>query len=236
MRTRSSRAMVAAALCASALGGLASAAGAATIAVGKPCYVWDYDPNIAITGAGFTPNASVTITLDNPRRATTTIIADGAGNLNGTIGAPTFSDQPFARGVTVTATEAAAAPPANPPVAPISATTTVKIGTIGIATKPDRVLVGKPLLLSVFGFPTGSSVWGHYLYRGKLRGSQRLARSTGVCGVARKRTPLVPARIRKRRFGEWTIQFDGQARYSASTAPRITGKTTIVKLRRRKRR
>jgi hypothetical protein len=67
------------------------------------------------------------------------------------------------------------------------------------------------------GFTESGSVWGHYVFGGKVRRTVRIARhpasACGTFSVRRRQIPIV-----RPHTGRWTLQVDQQRRYS--TAPR----------------
>ena len=62
------------------------------------------------------------------------------------------------------------------------------------------------------GFTDGTSVYAHYVRKGRHRKTVRLGAAAGPCGrfdVKRRQIPFKPA------VGRWTLQVDKQADYSA---------------------
>jgi len=62
------------------------------------------------------------------------------------------------------------------------------------------------------GFTDGTSVYAHYVRKGRHRKTVLLGAAQGPCGridVRRRQFPFTPA------VGRWTLQIDNQADYSA---------------------
>jgi hypothetical protein len=66
------------------------------------------------------------------------------------------------------------------------------------------------------GFTAPRAVWAHYVYAGISRKSVRIGAPTGQCGQFSRRVRQFPFK-HSPKVGTWTIQFDQQRRYSATT-------------------
>jgi hypothetical protein len=62
------------------------------------------------------------------------------------------------------------------------------------------------------GFTGPGAVYGHYLNRGRVRKTVKLARHPGApCGTFSVRRRQIP--VRKPRLGQWLLQIDQQRKY-----------------------
>ncbi len=192
------------------------AAAAPTLAALKPCYVsvrtapktFDTE-TVAISGSGFTPNASIDIAVDGALVAAG-VPADGAGNLPaGTVKAPVvrIGEKPF----TVTATEQA--DPAQ------TASASSRVSELAVRVRPRTAAPRRRIRFAGAGFTSpGVPVYAHYVLQGELRRTVRLvAQPSGACGTFAVRRPQFPF---SPRTGRWTVQFD-QRRPFTPDAPLV---------------
>ena len=181
----------------------ASASAAPTLTPLKPCYVtvqtssesYEAEP-LMVGGSGFTPGAVVTVTVDGEVR-TSELVADADGTLP-----TTFTDSPFAlereKWFRVTATERD-----NPEQ-------TVSAGALAspleVRVRPRRAAPSDRVRFRGRGFTEPRGVYAHYLRKGRLRRTVRLAKATaGACGafdVRRRQFPFKPQE------GVWRVQID----------------------------
>lgn len=94
-----------------------------------------------------------------------------------------------------------------------SATATSKVTALTVELRPAKQRPSRRVRFLGRGFVKAAPVFGHYLYRGHVRRTVRLARRPeGDCGtfsVRRRQIPVVRPKI-----GKWTLQIDQQRRYS----------------------
>jgi hypothetical protein len=193
---------------------LPASADAASLAVDRPCY--PVNGPINVSGTGFTPNTQVQLSFSNGTSAGFAT-ADAAGNFGGAIQAPSIN--PLEQALTLIGTDRAN--PAN------TGSAALRITRFQASTKPSRARPHKRVLYRVRGFTGGGTVYVHYVFRGKLRGTRTLGPAKPPCGVVNKRMPLLP--LRKVRFGTWTLQIDTSRKYSKNTLPRLVGTLLIFR-------
>jgi hypothetical protein len=192
-----------------ALAAPSAAQAAPTIAPLKPCYVTaktdtgrQREP-MQITGAGFTPNASVDLTIDGePVRDGSGLQADEFGNLP----LPSIPAPFVRRGTrtfTVTLTEQQN--PAN------TVSVTAKSTALGVSVKPEEARPSDRIRFKGSGFTEpGLGIYAHYIYKGKLRKTVRMARQPrDDCGGFEVRRRQIA--VKRPGLGLWTIQFDQSA-------------------------
>lgn len=190
---------------------IASASAIPTLTPLKPCYVtvqtssetYEAEP-IMVGGSGFTPGAVITLTVAGEVRA-----SDLVAHADGTLPA-TFTDSPFAtereRWFRITATERD-----NP-------AQTVSLGALAspleVRVAPRRAAPTDLVRFRGRGFTEPRGVFAHYLRKGSLRRTVRLARATaGDCGafdVRRRQFPFKPQE------GVWRVQIDQHRRLTGA--------------------
>jgi hypothetical protein len=187
----------------------------------KPCYVSDGDlpsqrETIHVQATGFTPQAALTLKIDDQPVDTGT--SDAFGNATAMIPAPFqgFGQRPF----TLTVVEDQN--PAN------FATGNSIVTNLGVTLRPRRARPSRRIRFVGRGFTKNAPVFGHYLYGGKVRKTVRFARrSTLPCGLFRARRKQIP--VKRPATGDWVLQVDQQRRYAAppaSNAQRVIIKVT----------
>jgi hypothetical protein len=220
-----------AAACATAVaaaGGLAADAGAATISTTLPCIRNIGIPNaltLPLLGAGFTPNASVTIrttTASAPTaRTLTTVQADATGSIGKRIDPP-----PLHAGSTVDQTFTLTASddlnPAN------VATTTFREVRFGFDARPSTGRPTRKVTYTARGYLPGQPVYAHFRFGGRTRRTVRLGIADSPCGIVARRMRLLPT---KTRFGTWTVFMDQVPRYSKKTLLQAKGTLSISRTR-----
>jgi hypothetical protein len=178
----------------------------------KPCYVTARTPQgpesegIAIAAAGFTPNSIVNLTIDGAPLAggSTGLQVDQSGNLSlpaTAVPAP-FVDH-GSRAFTLTLTEAGN--PANR----VSATT--ESTGLGVYVHPKTAQPSDRVHFTGRGFTAPLPIYAHYVRKGKLRKTVRMARTPGECGSFETHRRQIP--IRRPRLGKWIVQFDQSKQY-----------------------
>jgi hypothetical protein len=183
----------------------------------KPCYVTaDTDPHpqrvnqqsegMLISATGFTPNASVDLTIDGEEYpGGSDLQANENGELPvGAIPAP-FVEQGVRR-YRVTLSEDGN--PAN------AVSTTTKSTALGVRLKPREARPSRRIRFKGSGFTEDKPIWAHYVYKGELRKTVRMARRPrGDCGGFKARRRQIP--VDRPGLGIWTIQFDQSRRFVA---------------------
>ena len=187
-----------------ALAAPAAAHAVPTIAPLKPCYVTadttqgPQQESVQIVASGFTPNASVDLTVDGAA------FPGGTGLKANDTGAVPINPipAPFVekgrRTFTITLTEQGN--PANTVSASAEST------ALGVTVKPRDARTSQKVRFRGSGFTLDAAIYAHYVYKGKVRRTVRLARKPRPCGGFKVRRRKIP--VRRPGLGDWTIQFD----------------------------
>jgi hypothetical protein len=127
--------------------------------------------SVQVQGGGFTPGASVDVSMDGIV-VTTGVIADQNGNVTGAVTAPyqARGQRPF----TLTLTEGGR--PEN------TASAQSRIAALDLRLKPKRARPSQRVRFLGQGFVDGPQIYGHYLRAGKLRKTVLLGTPAGPCG------------------------------------------------------
>jgi hypothetical protein len=186
----------------------APAAHAATLATDTRCYQETQD--VVVTGAGFTPLGTVSITRDGAPFGTAN--ADATGSFQAKFAATEMPRDQRESVTSLAATDAALT----------TATTRYRTTKIYADFSPDE---GDPKTLTVrfevagFGLlRRHASVYLHYVSPGKkLRRTVRLGTALGTCGVIRttRERHLFPFPAER---GKWILQFDTNKKYTRATS------------------
>jgi hypothetical protein len=186
----------------------APAAHAATLATDTRCYQETQD--VVVSGMGFTPMGTVSITRDGAPFGTAN--ADATGNFQAKFAAAELPRDQRESVTSLAATDAALN------------TATVRYRTTKVYADftPDE---GDPKTLTVrfevagFGLlRRHASVYLHYVSPGKkVRRTVRLGTAIGTCGVIRKTRErhLFPFPAER---GKWILQFDTNKKYTRATS------------------
>jgi hypothetical protein len=211
------------------LGALLVPAGAEAAAIEplKPCYVTAGTPagpqreGIAINASGFTPNSTVNLAMDGQPVANS-LQTDPAGSLRLD---PQNVPAPFiekgSREFSVTLTENGN--PAN------TVTATSRTTALGVSLRPRRARPSKRIRFKGSGFTGDGPVYAHYVYKGKLRKTVRMARKKSTCGGWRARRPQIP--VNDPKTGNWIVQFDQSKRYRDARDPSSGLQSVFVLIR-----
>jgi hypothetical protein len=214
--TRFARRSLTLALAASAVSAATFAPAASAvpaISVGAPCF--RYLPGVGVqqiqvTGSGFTPNSSVNLAWSSGDSAGFTPLDPGGSFLMNAFMPNDFigSDTGQVKTYTLTATEGQTG---------LTASTQATFVRAGADVRPRRVRrnLRRKVRWSVYGPRTGSTVYAHWVFKGRRRATRRLGRAAGPCGITHKRAPFLPARPRN---GTWRVYFTLGRRYSRSRA------------------
>jgi hypothetical protein len=194
-----------------ALGALAAPAAAqaqTALAPLKPCYVSvsRHERQVLDTFAtGFTPHADVDVTIGG-KTEPYVVNSVGAVDLR-RVRAPfrRRGQRPF----TLTVTER------GNPLNTVSGTAYVT--ALSVRVRPRRAATWRRVRFRGRGFTAAAPIWGHYLYRGSVRRTVRLADGPqGICGRFSVRRRQIP--VRHPRPGRWILQVDQQRDYSPRPA------------------
>jgi hypothetical protein len=186
----------------------APAAHAATLATDTRCYQETQD--VVVSGAGFTPSGTVSITRDGAPFGTAN--TDAAGSFQAKFPAAELPRDEREGVTSLSATDASLN----------TASTRYRTTKIYADFDPDE---GDPMTLTVRFTVSGfgilrrhASVYLHYISPGKkLRRTVRLGTALGTCGVIRKTRErhLFPFPAER---GSWILQFDTNKKYTRATS------------------
>lgn len=174
----------------------------------KPCYVSaqpaDREP-VTVDAAGFTPFARVAVALDGAPQATW--LASAAGTLRRELPAPWIpaGQRPFS----LRLTEQGEA--AN------TLTLGASVTALSVTLRPARARPSRRVRFTGRGFTAPRPVFAHYVFRGELRKTVRLALPRGDCGTFSARARQIP--IRHPHTGQWIVDFDQRRRYGGTLPP-----------------
>ena len=159
----------------------------------------------SILAGGFSPNASVDLTVDGePYPGGAGLQADADGVLPVPPDPRAVRREAARREFTVTLTEQGN--PAN------TVSTTTKSTALGVKLKPNEARPSDRIRFKGSGFTDDKPIWAHYVYKGKVRKTVRMARKPrGGCGGFEARRRQIP--VDEPGLGNWTIQFDQSKRF-----------------------
>jgi hypothetical protein len=205
------RARYAAYAVAAVVGGPASAS-AADVTVDHECYA--QRGMMVVSGSGYTPNSTATVTVSGATSSTTT---DETGGLSVTLRAPeTGLKHPGARQFVLSVHDVSSG---------ADATTTINVARLGVDGVPSRSKPHKRVTWNIAGFPNQKAMYGHWRFGGKTRANHRMGVPQGPCGVLHVKARLLEAK--RIRYGTWTVQFDFNRVYDKFAAPAVGTKVTI---------
>ena len=86
-----------------------------------------------------------------------------------------------------------------------------------VSIAPSTAAPSSRVRFSGRGFTQPGAVYGHYLYKGRVRKTVRLAKAPGApCGTFKVKRRQIP--VKKPRTGRWTLQADTVRQYSKTPA------------------
>ena len=142
-----------------------------------------------LQGAGFAPNAAVTILADGA--PLDTVQADAAGGFSQAVNAPPISGN--RKNVAISADDGQGHP-AGPLQLP-----EVKLGVVW----PTNAAASKRVLFRAYGFEPGKTVYLHIRRGGTTRGTFKIGRADSPCGLTKRRLRAMPLR----RYSTGTYEF-----------------------------
>jgi hypothetical protein len=190
-----------------------AAAEAATLTPLKGCYVTSTDAvngvhrePVAFGGSGFTPGGLVDLSLDGKLQRT--VAADAAGNLPAqTLDSPYRSKGQ--RAFTLTATDKAN--PAN------TVDALSKVTAFDVSIRPSTAAPSSRVRFRVRGFTQPGTVYGHYLYKGRVRKTVTLKKHPAApCGTFSVKRQQIP--VKSPKLGKWRLQIDQDHTYHRAPA------------------
>jgi hypothetical protein len=206
---------LAAAPLATALAVAPVAAQAGTVTLDRPCYV-PGQPMVA-SGAAFTPGTALTL---GGSSAFPGAVADPMGNFAIGLTAPAPAKH-GARPSSVTRATLTVTDPTNPAQ---NASVPYQLANFDV----DRGQSHDPRSVRTWffsGFPTGTTVYGHFRLKGKTMTNHRFGKTKGACGLLHARAAGIP--VTPLRTGTWTVQLDGSKHYKSSTRPALLLKISV---------
>lgn len=167
-----------------------------------------------LTGAGFAPNAAVTLLADGAPFDVAT--ADAAGGFQAAVSAPPLSG--LRKNVAVTADDGqghAAGP--------------VQLPEVKLTVEwPSHVRGNKRVLFRAYGFlQSGQNVYLHVRRNGQNKGSFSLGKADAPCGLTKKRMHFVP--LKSYSSGTYDYYFDQVKRFSRSNPIQLHYKVTVTR-------
>jgi hypothetical protein len=179
----------------------------------KPCYVTAATPQgpqsegIDIKATGFVPNSKVDVAIDGVVVAGGDDVQTDASGQLGVIAPLPPVPAPFvpsgSKAFTVTLTQA------DNPANTVSAT--AKSTALGVSVKPESAPPSKRIRFKGLGFTQDKAIYAHYLRKGKVRKTVRMARKPGECGSFTAHRRQIP--VKRPKTGLWTIYFEQSKRF-----------------------
>jgi hypothetical protein len=192
---------------------------AATLTVNHVCYVNKFTRTsvrqapMLVTGSGYVPGDSVTITSSDGS-INKVLQATPAGTIDATIGAPTpFLKLPSSKPLALIARDFSTSS------GTITAATFLKVANLAVATVPAMARPSRKVTWYFSGFHTGRYVYGHYTRQGREVARARFGRAKGTCGLLQVRAPFFPGG--HQRYRSYGLQFDDSQHYNRHSSPRI---------------
>jgi hypothetical protein len=193
----------------------AAVAHAGVVTLDRPCYV--ENDTMTATGSGFAPNANLTLSGDGTFATAT---ADANGNfsvpvpapINPTIDAKASSIANYTLNV-----ENFSDPTQN---------TAVNYQVTNFTVDRGRASNPRTKRTWAFsGFPTGSTIYGHFRFKGKTVSNYRFGKATGPCGLLKTRARGIP--VSRIHTGKYTVQIDTNKHYNKDAIPSLKATITV---------
>ncbi len=203
-------------LASAALAAAAPAADAAEIRT-LPCVAYvEGDDTLPILGSGFTPNGLVRVFTSSATSRTPRALVVSPVTALGAFGASTLPP-PFEPPGRNRQTFDLFGYDATNPAAPIVARTRFEVVRFGLTRSPLPSRPRQRVTFTARGFRPNRPVYAHFRFAGRTRRTVSLGRARYPCGIASRRLPALPARIR---YGTWEVYVDQSRRFSPRTRPR----------------
>jgi hypothetical protein len=174
-------------------------------------------PPLNISGTGFTPNSSITIT-----RGARTFFAfsDASGNF--------FQQLSVLDRLTLT-------PPKSSPLDIVAADPVqgpsnalrVRTAPLEFEASPKRTRPSNTVTFKFSGFNPDQTVYAHYRFNGRVRANVRMGRASNPCGLLTARRDQIP--VADANIGLWRIQFDHNKNFSPTATPRIRATVNVFR-------
>jgi hypothetical protein len=197
-----------------------AAAQAGSITVDRACYV--AHEQITVTGAGFRPGGEVLVAAGGDP---VPVLPDLTGAFAVKLEAPAPQDP------AATAKEAVdvSVGPALPTDADPLQVAARSVDVVNFAFDTTQG-VKSPTTKRTWwfsGFRPGAAIYGHFLRKGRLRGTFRFGVAKSPCGMLERRAAGIPVPRRQIRSGTWTVQVDQVRGYRRDTSPALLGSTKV---------
>ena len=194
-----------------------AAATPATVTVDRACYVATKSGTpLTVTGSGFAPNESVSLT-DKTGQVDTMTTANAAGQISVTTKSPApILENPGQKKDTITAEQFTDSGTYKGTVTFLITEVALKAGTTH--REPGLRALTERVPFSFSGFPVGKRIWAHYTYGGKLVASQSFGKPKGPCGLLKVRRRLFPRTPHHRAY---KVQIDLKKKYSKKSKPAL---------------
>lgn len=193
----------------------ASAAGAATATLDKPCYV--EGAPMVLNASGFANGSTITASGNG-------VFASTGGPTNGSIN-PTALAAPIQPGIGPTDIS-------NNVLNVSDGTQTVPISyqLVNFAASAGTSIRSpkKKRAWNFSGFPVGSTIYAHFRRGGKTVSNYKFGVAAAPCGTLSKKAPLLP-KVKKIKSGTYGVQIDGAPKYNAATRPAFLSKVRVFK-------
>ncbi|MEO8967495.1 MAG: hypothetical protein ABI355_07835 [Solirubrobacteraceae bacterium] len=192
----------------------ATAASAATLAVGAPCYVNATPAKgapIDITGSGYTPGDTIAV-QGQAVFGTTTSAPDGSINLVTSGPILPFSG-PGTGSTTLTSQDETSG-------AGNLAQTSVTMANFSVATQPSVAKPSRRVTWRFSGFIPGHLIYVHYLHKGKVVTRMTFGKAQRPCGTLKARDRFYPGG--HPHYSTYGVVFDQVKRYTKRARPRLS--------------
>jgi hypothetical protein len=188
---------------------------AGTVTLDRACYV--ENDTMTATGSGFAPNTDLTLSGDGTFATATT---DANGNfsvpvpapINPTIDAKTSSIANYTLNVENF----------NDATQNTSVDYQVTNFTLDRGKKSDP---RAKRTWAFAGFPSGSTIYGHFRFKGKTVSNYRFGRATGPCGMLKTTARGIP--VSRVHVGKYLVQIDTNKHYNKAAVPSLKATITV---------
>jgi hypothetical protein len=177
----------------------------------KRCY--RTGEQVFLGGTGFSANTAAEVTLD--RKSLGRAPADGQGMIHGLLSLGAVrAERKRLLAVTDQASPA------------IFATLTLRATDVAVTVKPRRAGPGRAVRFKARGFTNSKRLYAHIRRGRRYRRNVGIGRLKGACRKLSRRKRIFALGTRP---GVYTVQFDGERRYSKKTKPRILYRVRIFR-------
>jgi len=199
----------------------AQAASAATVTIPQACYVSvnSQELKIPVSGSGFTPSSQsgeeieVKILAGKGLLGYEYFVVGDDGNFSGVVDNTFTPYKEAGAGKFKLVVEGFRS-------GEIYAEAPIRLAAQGVTISPDKNVTPRDkVTFSFYGFQPQSTLFAHYVHKGKELLSRKLGTTSGPCGKLKAKAKLFPAK--HSRFPKWDVQFDNSEQYSPKSEPRL---------------